>query len=377
MKSRIAFMIIVFILCMSMITGKSTSRKNKLKKKSTSLVSLVTYKAQSKTNSTLLVAKPNLFKKLGKGIKKVGKRIKKKTKKIGKKIVKGAKKARKTVKKRIKKIKKPIKKIAKKSLLGRAVHRVGGAIKRTARKVKKGIKKVGKKIKNIGRKIKKKAHKVVKRIKKKVSKKKKKLLKGKKFKKKNKLYRKNKSKKYKGKIKKMKKYKSKKLKKSSKYKKNKKMYRKNYNNQCTSSFLNNTQSSYSNIVDRIYAKGKTLINPKHSNSFAQCIENLRNQEHKYKKVIYNFNKRYRKKLSDKSASKLIKKVLNSIETTYSSILDTETVSCRKIEFNLLKTKPKLTKLTTEEKPSPMFMDGLYSTHRNMLSDKDFAFLNQH
>ena len=378
MKSRTAFMIIVFILCTSMITGKSRNRKTKLKKKSKALVA---YQTASKTNSTLLVGRPNIFRRAAKGIKKVGKKIAKGTKKIGKKIQKLGKTIVKGTKKMKKIVKKPLKKkmVKKPSLLRRAVSKVGGAIKRTARKVKEGIKKVahkvGRKIKKIGGDIKKKAHKMVKGIKRKISKKKK-------------LHNAKKKKFYRKKMnsKKLKRKSTKKIKKSKHNRKNKhsltiktnkKKYRMN-RNQCTSSFLNTTEPSYSDILDIIYSKGKTLINPKHSSSFSQCIDTLRNQELHYTKLVRNFYRRYRsKKQSDKSSSKLIKKLLSSIEVTYSSILNTDTVLCRQIEFNLLKTKPKLTTSTTEAKPSPIFLDALYSTHRNMLSDKDFSFLNQH
>lgn len=370
MKSRTAFMLIMFLLCMSAVIGKSTNRKTKLKKKSKALVA---YRTAVKTNNTMLVGRPNIFKRAAKGIKKVGKKIKK--------IVK-----------------KPlVKKVGKKpGMLRRAVSKVGGAIKRTARTVKKGIKKVGNKVKKvakkvvkkvgrgirkIGGKIKKKAKKVVKRIKKKLHKggKKKKLNNGKNRKKQ---YRKNnKSKKLKRKS--NKKRKNNKLldrRKKHNIKRSTKNFRKNnrITNQCTSSFLNTTEPSYSDILDIIYSKGKTLINPKHSSSFSQCIDTLRNQELHYTKLIRNFYRRFRlKKQSDKSSSKMLKKLLSSIEVTYSSILNTDTVLCRQIEFNLLKTKTKLTTTSTEAKPSPIFLDALYSAHRNMLSDKDFSFLNQH
>ena len=123
---------------MSAVIGKSTNRKTKLKKKSKALVA---YRTAVKTNNTMLVGRPNIFKRAAKGIKKVGKKIKK--------IVK-----------------KPlVKKVGKKpGMLRRAVSKVGGAIKRTARTVKKGIKKVGNKVKKVAKKVVKKVGRGIRKI---------------------------------------------------------------------------------------------------------------------------------------------------------------------------------------------------------------------
>ena len=80
-------MLIMFLLCMSAVIGKSTNRKTKLKKKSKALVA---YRTAVKTNNTMLVGRPNIFKRAAKGIKKVAKKIKKivkkpLVKKVGKK----------------------------------------------------------------------------------------------------------------------------------------------------------------------------------------------------------------------------------------------------------------------------------------------------
>lgn len=146
------------------------------------------------------------------------------------------------------------------------------------------------------------------------------------------------------------------------------------NNQLSSIF------SYANAVDTIEREGKTLINPKHINSFNQCVKTLREKEIQYKTPVIEFYKKFirRSNITKKKISKLIKNVFGGIEETLSSILDTETVSCSKIEFELLEIPKKggVSKPLFDKKEQP-FMDSLYSVHRNLIGDQHFGMLNIH
>lgn len=146
------------------------------------------------------------------------------------------------------------------------------------------------------------------------------------------------------------------------------------NNQLSSIF------SYANAVDTIEREGKTLINPKHINSFNQCVKTLREKEIQYKTPVIEFYKKFirRSNITKKKISKLIKSVFDGIEETLSSILDTETVSCSKIEFELLEIPKKggVSEPLFDKKQQP-FMDSLYSVHRNLIGDQHFGMLNIH
>ena len=146
------------------------------------------------------------------------------------------------------------------------------------------------------------------------------------------------------------------------------------NNQLSSIF------SYSKALDTIEREGKTLINPKHLNSFNQCVKTLREKEIQYKTPVIEFYKKFirRSNITKKKISKLIKNVFDGIEETLSSILDTETVSCSKIEFELLEIPKKggVSEPLFDRKEQP-FMDSLYSVHRNLIGDQHFGMLNIH